>query len=1127
MSSQEITSKRNQLEQAIAAQENLRGLVDDQIIETAIEALRNQLDVLLNPQELETQRKYVTILFMDVVDSTQMLLGIDPEDHMTIMDPALKLLATSIEAHHGKVSRFMGDGFLAVFGLPLARENDPEMAVRAGLEILNKARQLAAELEDQRGINGFRVRVGVNTGLVMAGGLTEADNTIMGTAVNLAARLEAAAPPNAMLVSQFTYQHIRGLFNFSSQNTIEMKGFDQPIPVYLVQDAKPQTFQTMTRGVEGITVPMIGRQAELAFLKNGFTNTADHSESRLITIIGEAGIGKSRLLQEFETWLIKAANSPLMLKGRATMDTLDLPQGLLRNLFGRHFEIMDDDPIEIVRAKLLEALSGSGWETDHFEMASHYIGHLLGYDFSDSPYLMNLMDSPKQLYDRGLWYLTDYLKALSTQTSVAMFLDDIHWSDDRSLDILLQLSENLAGFPVLFVALSRATLFERRPDWEELEKPEIINLGPLDIEESYSLVSESLQNLETLPKKLTDLIVEGAEGNPYYMEELVNMFIQDGVIEIDSPVWQVRTEKLGKMRIPQTLAGVLQARLDGLPVEEKTILQQASVVGRNFWEAAITYLNSQPDRAGLKVRPDHGQILERLNKLLQRDMIFENPSSTFSNTIEYSFKHSAFHDSTYESVLKRTRTIYHSLVADWLIEQSKNRSGEINGLIARHLENAGRIEEALEYISRAAETALANYAVDQAVDFYDRALALTAEDDHQRRFDLLMGSEKSFGMQGKIREQSSALQELGSTAELLDDDLKRAQVQLRNAWFAYWTGNFGEMIRFAQEAVKFVDDELDARIAWSVYYALAWGSMVNDDIDAARIYAENALPLARKANDKRGEGNVSSVMGLINLKQGNYFLAYQNLRSYLAIAKQINDQEREINARFNLSVPLTQLGQYQSARDHLTKCIEITEKSGDVSSKSSALVNLAWVYSLERNWQTSIDLAGKGISIKQELGQIEAAAEGYHWLGNSRFGAGDLKGAFDSYSQAASLREELNLPHLEIESIAGLAIVKLEEQDLASALTYVEKILDYLEAGNTLIRGWEPFTVYWRCYQVLKVNQDPRADQVLVEAYHLLMGQAEKIPDPVFRESYLRVPPGHAEIQRAWEGLGSGNSAGK
>jgi class 3 adenylate cyclase len=260
--------EREQLEKAIAAQEGLRGSLDDAILEVTIAALRKQLAELSPEPVAEQQRKQVTILFMDVVDSTRLLGALDPEENMAIMDAALQSLAAPVTMHGGKVTRFMGDGFLAVFGLPKARENDPEMAVRAGLEVLKTAQVIAQELETKHHIESFQVRIGVNTGLVVAGGVTEAEGTIMGSAVNLAARLEDAAPPDGLLISQQTYAQVRGLFDFHPGKSVRMKGFSEPVEVYQVKGAKPRAFRPETRGVEGVETAMIGREVELKALQD-------------------------------------------------------------------------------------------------------------------------------------------------------------------------------------------------------------------------------------------------------------------------------------------------------------------------------------------------------------------------------------------------------------------------------------------------------------------------------------------------------------------------------------------------------------------------------------------------------------------------------------------------------------------------------------------------------------------------------------------------------------------------------------------------------------------------------------------------------------------------------------------
>ncbi|NIS35328.1 MAG: hypothetical protein GWN07_31895, partial [Actinobacteria bacterium] len=225
---------REQLEQAIAAQEQLRGLLADGVVDAAIAALRSQLALLDDDSPVDRRRRQATVMFVDVVDSTDLLRDRDPEETMAIMDSALQRLAGPVRASGGRVTRFMGDGYLAVFGLPLSHENDAEMAVRAALDVIAEAGRLSADLAESHGLPDLAVRVGINTGLVVTGGSTEAADTIMGSAVNLAARLESAAPPNGLLISQGTYQHVRDRCTAEAHGSIEAKGFPEPVPVYLV-----------------------------------------------------------------------------------------------------------------------------------------------------------------------------------------------------------------------------------------------------------------------------------------------------------------------------------------------------------------------------------------------------------------------------------------------------------------------------------------------------------------------------------------------------------------------------------------------------------------------------------------------------------------------------------------------------------------------------------------------------------------------------------------------------------------------------------------------------------------------------------------------------------------------------
>lgn len=292
-------AEREQLEQAIIALEEQRAVLGDAVVDAALAPMREKLSALEDSQEIERQRKLGTVLFMRVVGSTAITHSLDPEEAMVLLDTAMKRLAKPILAHGGRVTRFMGDGFLALFGAPVARENEPEMGVRAGLEILAEAQAYAREVEERWQFPDFNIRVGINTGLIFIGGESEAENTIMGATVNLAARLESAAKPGTLLISQHTLQHIRGLFELNRLPPIQAKGFEAPIPTYQVISVQPHALRLFRQSVAGIETNMIGREPEFLMLQNMFFDMVEDAEAHVVTIVGDAGVGKSRLIYEF------------------------------------------------------------------------------------------------------------------------------------------------------------------------------------------------------------------------------------------------------------------------------------------------------------------------------------------------------------------------------------------------------------------------------------------------------------------------------------------------------------------------------------------------------------------------------------------------------------------------------------------------------------------------------------------------------------------------------------------------------------------------------------------------------------------------------------------------------------
>ena len=321
-------------------------------------------------------------------------------------------------------------------------------------------------------------------------------------------------------------------------------------------------------------------------------------------------------------------------------------------------------------------------------MRAHILGQLLGFDFSASPHLKGVLNDPEQLRNRARMYLVGYFQELVKDIPVVIFLEDLHWGDDSTLDMVMHLGEFTPQLPLLIVGAARPALFERRPFWGEGQDfHRQLELHPLSKRESRQLVAEILQLAEEIPSELRELLVSGAEGNPFYLEELIKMLIEDGVVVPEEETWQIDLTRLEQVDIPSTLAGVLQARLDSLPGYERAVLQQASVVGRLFWDRIVSYIHSAEGDGD-----DPQRIPLALTSLRNRELVYRHEESAFIGAVEYLFKHDVLREVTYESVIKRLRKTYHRLVAEWLIANCGDRIEEYNGLIGEHAQLAGEEE---------------------------------------------------------------------------------------------------------------------------------------------------------------------------------------------------------------------------------------------------------------------------------------------------------------------------------------------------------------------------------------------------------------------------------------------------
>jgi predicted ATPase len=550
---------------------------------------------------------------------------------------------------------------------------------------------------------------------------------------------------------------------------------------------------------------------------------------------------------------------------------------------------------------------------------------------------------------------------------VVIFLEDIHWSDDSSLDVVNALSSSTQQFPLLIICLARPTLYERRPYWGEgLEYHTRFELIPLSKSESRQLVTEILRRSVYVPPKLRELLVSSAEGNPFYIEELIKMLIDSGVIITGAESWRVETDQLGNVDVPSTLTGVLQARLDSLPSHEKLILQQASVVGRTFWDSTVKHINASIEREQKKEKPE---IADHLTNLRSKEMIYRREESTFTDSSEFIFKHAILRDVTYDSVLKKLRRIYHQLVAEWLIQQSGERGGEYAGLIGEHLLLAGKNREATKFFISAAEIALRGYANKEAEQFFRKALDLSPPSSDQ--VSLLSGLGISISRQSRYKEAATIWEQaIAMSREQKDtDQVSRLYAYLaRNAWH---TDDIKKGLRIALEGLNGVQDAPDSPGKAILLHEAAAAYHYNGKNDLAESYTRQAIKLADELSLYDVKADALSTLGVlpgvpieekrgaleqaIQLAEENGMLlkanrAYNNLGTlyyyFLAeikkahdcflkaadIAQQIAITHQEIYNRANLATALTDMGKLRDAQKQIELIEDLQKQIPDPES---------------------------------------------------------------------------------------------------------------------------------------------------------------------------------------------------
>src|SRR3954452_22477854 len=673
---------------------------------------------------LPEERRKATVLFADLSGHTAVAERLDPETVKSFVDRALRRLGQEVLRYGGSVDKYIGDNVMAVFGAPVAHEDDPERAVRSGIAMQAAMDEINKDIEAATGVR-FSLRVGINTGEVLAGQVGDG-YTVIGDAVNVASRLQSAARPGSVTVGTTTHRLTRGLIEYEELEPLNLKGKSEPVPAW--EAVRLLVSGTAARGARG-AAPLIGREDESSLLLSLFDRVVREERPHLVTVIGQAGVGKTRLLREFATQLAEREQKAAFRVGHCPAYGAGLAYWALGEIIRGQFEIVDTDDSELAWGKLvngIEAVS-SYLETDEPpDRLAATIARPLGIE--PPPELaaatgVHDSDDPQQIRDRLFSAVRSLVEAASKRWPVVIAIEDIHWADEGMLDLIDYMARWIRG-PALIVCLARDELLERRPGWGGGRRNyTTISLEPLSQGEARELVTTLLANGTASNGSnghgdLVPQVAERSAGNPLFVEEMVNRIREEGSKDVDP--------------LPESVHAVLAARLDSLSVPERRVLQHASVVGQTFWSGSIATLGEEE---GI-------DLPAALNGLEEKDLVVSSPGSRLAGEQEFAFKHVLIRDVAYSTLPKAVRARKHALVAAFIEERAAERSEGVVGMVADHYARAaalgadadvGQAElreinmRALSALESAGDAAASLYSNQEAISHYETALSVGRE----------------------------------------------------------------------------------------------------------------------------------------------------------------------------------------------------------------------------------------------------------------------------------------------------------------------------------------------------------------------------------------------------------------
>ncbi|MCX5851289.1 MAG: AAA family ATPase [Deltaproteobacteria bacterium] len=940
------------------------------------------------------ERKHVTILFSDLSGYTAMTEKLDPEEVKEIMDRIFGKISQVVVKYEGFIEKFIGDAVMAIFGVPKTHEDDPVRAIRAAREIHDLVREISPSLEKTIG-RPLYMHTGINTGLVVARDIDFEKGThgVLGDTINIASRLSGMAKTDEIIVGYDTYQHAERYFEFKKKKAVKIKGKEESIQIYRV--LLPKEAPSKTHRLSGLRSELIGRKVEMGQLKDAVENL-HQGKSTIFSIIGDAGTGKSRLVEEFKSSL--DVNTIQWREGHSYGYSQNIPYFPLIDLLNRAWQIREGDSLEQLKLKMEKgATAVIGERKDLIP----YLGRLYSLSYSEIEQVNP--ESWKSKLNEAMQLI---LANLCKRAPTIICIEDLHWADSSSLELLRNTLMDLR-YPVLFICICRPafSLFTSH-QINSIKSYYEIRLHDLTPTDAQDMV-ESLLKTDTIPKQLRTFIRDKAEGNPFYLEEVINSLIETETLVRDNVSWKL-TRPITDKDIPSTVQGVISARLDRLERETKRILQEASVIGRSFLYEILKRIS------------DLKQFIDKsLMNLEQLDLI---KTRSLQPELEYIFKHALTQEVVYQGLLIKERRSIHEKIGLVMEELFHDRLPEFYEILAYHYSQSENYKKACEYLKLSGDKAARNYANWEAIQFYKEAIQVLntqPETEEIKRLKL----EHSFSIIAVMMLLSypegslEILQDAERLSQELGDTPSLTAVYSKLSIYHTLKGASALALEYTEkyfnEAEKTGAIDILISVARDICPALFFSDSYIKLIDIA---SRATRPLEENHSEKDfftgGVNAYAAVCGWYGMSLGwlgKRREAKAVLEKGLKVAFEVNDRYEIGFLNFAYSSMSFYSGDGNTTIEHARTMVKHFEEAGTNLMKGIAWSLLGGGYYLMGDYKTAKDHAEKGLKIQKEVGLPSSQPWNYFFLAIIHYALGNMQSATDCIEQTLKLSQEFKM----------------------------------------------------------------------------------------------------------------------